>query len=907
MISIGNAARIASWGSETQGGELFDHTPDLEGVQQVVMASMGGYAALKSDGSVTGWGGRLEVPYEDKIGDLASGVVSISANSYSFAALKADGSVVTWGTFEGGGDSSAVAAQLEGGVVEISATFSAFAALKADGSVVTWGNANSGGDSSAVASSLAGGVTSIRAGTSGFVALKTDGSVSMWGGSQVMPPALVAAQLSSEVAKIETDGSSFAALKNDGSVVVWGYEKNSDFPVSCLIGVADLSLSGLGLVVWKLDGSVVASNGVRFLGYPEIAAPSGPVHDVVKVVASENANALLLEDGSVISWGLISNGGDSSGVAGGVSGGVVDVKSTGRAFAALKQDGSVVAWGDPEYGGDTSSNPSLDSGVESITASTTSFTARKSDGSLVVWGWPATEDQASVFSDIRATSVLAAGGTFFATTVDGPVVTYGRRDAILDGANSGFARIIPGYNGFAAIRDNGSAVSWGLASTSDSTSVRPLLSAGVVDVIINRGAMAALKEDGSVVTWGRPGWGGDGSAVSAELEEGVDCVVAGYAAFAAIKDDTSVVAWGHPESGGDMSAVAAKLTSGVVDVVATRSDRHVINYARVGYGGAFAALKFDGSVVCWGSAAYGGNPDDPTGYLSSGVVSVHADGGGFVALKTDGSVIRWASSQTQYVASGASRFFPAAGSGLCMKSDGLYRLPVSSYTDPVFPAETVTGEVQKAMTVRFDSSFLVSVLTSGGSVLTTVPTDFPNGVLESGVSELVSNLYSLAALKGDGSVATWGRAFDGGDSSEVSSDLASGIVSVAATLFGFGALDDHGKVVTWGQLEEPTVPEEADAAIALYANDFSFAVLLPEIPEVTVADVDVGAGKLALCLSSLSVGGRYHVAVSADMDAWITVPDSGFVADSPTKRLDVSFDSFADARFFRVHVGNPPP
>jgi hypothetical protein len=59
--------------------------------------------------------------------------------------------VVTWGW--SGGDSSAVAAKLDGtiDVTQVFSTPSAFAALRADGSVVTWGWRYGGANSSAVA------------------------------------------------------------------------------------------------------------------------------------------------------------------------------------------------------------------------------------------------------------------------------------------------------------------------------------------------------------------------------------------------------------------------------------------------------------------------------------------------------------------------------------------------------------------------------------------------------------------------------------------------------------------------------------------------------------------------------------------------------------------------------------
>ena len=73
-------------------------------------------------------------------------------NFSAFAVIKADGSVVTWGNSAYGGDSSTVAAQLNGklDVKQIFSTGFAFAALRADGSVITWGRSDMGGDSSLV-------------------------------------------------------------------------------------------------------------------------------------------------------------------------------------------------------------------------------------------------------------------------------------------------------------------------------------------------------------------------------------------------------------------------------------------------------------------------------------------------------------------------------------------------------------------------------------------------------------------------------------------------------------------------------------------------------------------------------------------------------------------------------------
>jgi alpha-tubulin suppressor-like RCC1 family protein len=65
----------------------------------------------------------------------------------------------------------------------------------------------------------------------------------------------------------------------------------------------------------------------------------------MQIFSSGSAFAALKADGSVVTWGADWSGGDSSGVAGQLSSGVMQIFSSGSAFAALKADGSVVTWG----------------------------------------------------------------------------------------------------------------------------------------------------------------------------------------------------------------------------------------------------------------------------------------------------------------------------------------------------------------------------------------------------------------------------------------------------------------------------------------------------------------------------------------------------------------------------------
>jgi flagellin-like hook-associated protein FlgL len=153
------------------------------------------------------------------------------------------------------------------------------------------------------------------------------------------------------------------------------------------------------------------------------------------------------------------------------------------------------------------------------------------------------------------------------------------------------------------------------------------LTGGVQQIFSNGLAFAAIKSDGSVVTWGNSAWGGNSSAVAAQLSGAVQHILSNYYAFAALKADGSVVTWGDSANGGNSSAVAAQLSGGVAQIFSS--------------GGAFAALKTDGSVVTWGNSTGGGNSSAVAAQLAGGVEAIYSTERAFAALKADGSVVTW--------------------------------------------------------------------------------------------------------------------------------------------------------------------------------------------------------------------------------------------------------------------------
>ena len=61
------------------------------------------------------------------------------------------------------------------------------------------------------------------------------------------------------------------------------------------------------------------------------------------------------------------------------------IQATSTAFAAIRGDGSVVTWGDVEAGGDSSSVQGQLKDVHQIQASSWAFAAILFDGSIVTW------------------------------------------------------------------------------------------------------------------------------------------------------------------------------------------------------------------------------------------------------------------------------------------------------------------------------------------------------------------------------------------------------------------------------------------------------------------------------------------------------------------------------------------
>ena len=498
--------------------------------------------------------------------------------------------------------------------------------------------------------------------------------------------------------------------------------------------------------------------------------------------STERAFAALKTDGSVVTWGGALFGGDSSDITGDISCGVIKIFSTQKAFAALKSDGSVVTWGDAGYGGDSSSvSTSLGSGVSDIVSTQRAFAALKDDGSVVVWGdrlyggeaaimkafyagssedWEALPLPVSLLdgTEGRVIKLVSTASAFAAIMEDKSVFTWGNH---FMGGDMVIHDFIDSENGFYdQYKNYHDYVTEGIPLMKE---ISPLLASGVVtDISATDGAFAALKDDGSVVTWGagknffkdfpEVAYGGNSNMV--ELGSGVRKIFSNSAAFAALKSDGSVITWGDRDQGGKSDSVSADLAANVVDIASNDAG--------------FAAIKSDRSVVIWGG--YSNREFDSLSGVPENVVSIVSSKQSFAALQRDGSVKSWGEIQMQLT----QKELLAEGVESIVANDDAFAALKDNGGVITWGWESAGGDMPWAESDYWDAWYEAEEAEYDAGYVPVQERIRAQVVhhlyrVKSGVVKLASTKAAFVALKDDGTIVTWGAAGYGADSSSVAS------------------------------------------------------------------------------------------------------------------------------------------
>jgi len=320
-LALKTDGSVVGWGLNNYG-----QTNIPASVTNVVAIAAGSYhsLALKVNSTVVGWGdnwfGQTNVPTS------ATNVVAIAAGAYHSLALKANSTVVGW-EFNFKGQTTIPASATN--VVAIAAGRYHSLALKADGAVVGWGN-NFFGQTNTPASAT--NVVAIGAGLDHSLALRADGAVVGWGlntDGQTNSPASA-----TNVVAIAAGGYHSMALKADGAVVGWGNNifgqtnipaglNNLNLPIA-VSGTVDVNVPGTYLLNYRTTnvlGAVATATRTVIVAdtLPPVLTLLGNnplMHERGAPFADPGATATDLcagdRTGSIFVWGTVNTNGAGS-------------------------------------------------------------------------------------------------------------------------------------------------------------------------------------------------------------------------------------------------------------------------------------------------------------------------------------------------------------------------------------------------------------------------------------------------------------------------------------------------------------------------------------------------------------------------------------------------------------------
>lgn len=294
---------------------------------------------------------------------------------------------------------------------------------------------------------------------------------------------------------------------------------------------------------------------------------------------------------------------------------------------------------------------------------------------------------------------------------------------------------------------------WGHPDTNIPAAVQDQL-IEIVEVFSQNRAFAALRADGSVIVWGDRSHGGfgygfgapagvRGQLVSVQTVFGLRMDYNENGAFAALRFDGAVVAWGSDRHGGDATSVQGKLVS----VHAIYSNNH-----------AFAAVSQNGTVVAWGHSSYGGSCNQVQAQLVS-VIFIASTMKAFAALRIDGKIVTWGDAMH-------------AGDSAAVQEE-LQAIVTVTATRSEFAAVSMTGSV---ITWGYPPTALEHL-----NWVSRVKSEL------SSVTRVYATAYAFTALRQDGSALAWGNEKWGGDARNVQEQLVD-VETIFTTVSAFVAL-----------------------------------------------------------------------------------------------------------------------
>jgi Zn-dependent metalloprotease/alpha-tubulin suppressor-like RCC1 family protein len=706
--------------------------------------------------------------------------------------------------------------------------------------LVAWG----GGANSAQFARIpnnTGGLVSLATGVYWNYGLKKDGSLAAWSWNDTVAAAPPGSP--SDVAAVAAGGSFGLALRTNGTVFGWGFDDEGQTSITpSLSNVVAISAASQSSLLVTDDGKVFGYGGDAFgtssksggkvTDFYKLSVPEGLDH-VVAVSSAVQQWMALKDDGSVVSWGLITtastpqltnavaiSAGSGHNLALKADGTVVAWSSQGQASVpsglsnvvaisagyygngqnwsmALTTDGTVVAWGDNNY-----HQTEIPAGLNNVVAISAGGVTAPKGGAGYDCGYALVGSGAPFIQPLPMRRVVLPGRkTFFyaAATGQPPMVCQWYHDGVaMIGSTNALLNL--NVSGIADAGDYWLAVSNSLGTATSSVvkltvPCAPFIENSPVDQTIFPGGKDLLSVSAGGVgplsyQWYEnqtaiPGATNSTLALSNLMtnQTGISVVVSNQYGVAqttpAATTLVPIAAWGNNAYG--QCGVPASMTN----VVAVA-------------GGLYhtLALRDDGTVAAWGAGLPNANALYSTDNYGQSIIpralgNVKAIAAGrysSLALRNDGTVSKWGYGGTVLnTLNGVSAICAGQYHWLALMSNGT--VVVQGGTAP--PADL--SEV-KAMSAGYSYSL---ALLSNSTVTAWGNNSYGQTSVPAGLSNVVAinaGYRAALALKADGTVTAWG------DNSYGQLDVPAGLSNVVAISgsTAFLALKNDGTVVAWG-------------------------------------------------------------------------------------------------------------
>lgn len=728
----------------------YDNFPsNLQNVRSIYANIISG-AALKLDGTVSVWGGYTGGGshyngyfYTKKPDDLSS-VIKIVSSSAAFAALMHDGTVKLWGEPSFGGyNHNGISANYQNyigmpadlsDVKDIYSNAYSFLAIKNDNSIITWGFIELGGKIPYEITD----VSNVYPTLYGYCIIKNNGDCIYFGyrGNYLQSPLFFS---SATISSYYYKKNAFIILFNDNMLEINnnifispGFNRTSPLfntqiaNIPNVVDIIDIDVNEIDLESTQAQGEVVS---IAFVYKNGFVKTYGQYHYGNPLVSIPSNITLFLNYTNIdLNESLNAR----------------KVFGNQKAYAIIDNDNNVKVWGENESGGSYADGyyykgmPADLSNVETIYSTYNTFAAKTYNKSLYVWGSYKGCSDYDLYTYkglseelISVKNIKSTIGAFAILTTNGTIIEWGNSQYggyYMYGQITDISNVYSNYGAFAALKTDGTVVSWGGAiygidkynyanfyyfykKPDDLSNVINIIGTKddgeyFVDYKIG-GAFTALKNDGSVVSWGNcqvPS--------NIALLNNIKYVCATLTTFAALTTTNEVYAWGilnYTTNNYGQLNIPTNL-SNVTNIYSTN--------------GAFAALKFDGTVVCWGNSLYGGTA--PSILSSKIVTSIKEYEQVFVANTSNGTKIVWGN------------------------TFGL------------------TGEYSDISEVYSTPALFIMLKTNGtivfryGNLYNNLPINIYTIASITNASSIVVNRNAFVVIKNDGTIATWGSQNYGG-------------------------------------------------------------------------------------------------------------------------------------------------